>query len=181
MKIYTKTGDQGRTSLVGGKRVPKTDLRIEAYGTVDELIAVLGLLREMDIKKDVSDFLYEVQNQLMITASILATDNQETLNNLPELPEKATISLENAIDQMTEELVSLNKFVIPGGSKAAATCHLARTVCRRAERSVLHIHPFFKEYNPVEKYLNRLSDYLFVLARKILKDQNRPEVLWSPR
>jgi len=180
MKIYTKTGDKGQTSLVGGKRVSKTDLRIEAYGTVDELISLIGLLRGYKLDNPLKEFLYSIQKDLMIVASMLASDNAGTIKSLPALNKEATRNLEKAIDNMNDGLKPLYAFIIPGGSKEAATCHIARTVCRRAERSLLRIQPFIKKYEPVERYLNRLSDYLFVLSRKILSDQNLPEVLWNP-
>lgn len=180
MKIYTKTGDKGETSLVGGKRVSKTDLRIEAYGTVDELLSLIGMLREFKLKASLKDFLLNIQNDLMTVSSILASDSSDIIQSMKVLKNEAILKLEKAIDEMNEGLDSLYAFVIPGGSKEAATCHLARTVCRRAERSLLRIQPFLKEYELTEKYLNRLSDYLFVLSRKILSDQNLSEILWHP-
>jgi len=180
VKIYTKTGDKGQTSLVGGKRVSKTDPRIEAYGTVDELISVLGLLKEMDINSDTKDVLLKIQHHLMVSAAILATDNESSLSSIPSFQEDWIVMIEKNIDEMNPKLSALSSFVIPGGSKEAATCHLARTICRRSERSVLGIQPFPKEYGPIEKYMNRLSDYLFVLARKVLADKNLPEILWQP-
>ena len=181
MKIYTKTGDSGTTSLIGGKRVPKYDLRIEAYGTVDELISWTGLIRDQDIDKNAVELLIEVQDRLMTCASILAADCDDCKAGIPSLQEEDIILLENAIDLMEGSLEPLSSFILPGGHTAVSYVHIARNVCRRAERNVLKLSVEFSVDELVIKYLNRLSDYFFVLSRKLGKDFNAVEIPWSPR
>jgi len=180
MKIYTKTGDRGTTSLIGGKRVPKYNLRIEAYGTVDELISHIGLIRDQPISVRYKNSLLEIQNKLMVCASILATDCDDCEIKLPELNEKDIIFLEQEIDSMEAELEPLRLFVLPGGHTIVSYCHIARTVCRRAERISIQLSDKFNVPENVLKYINRLSDYLFVLARKLGKDLNVEEIPWRP-
>ena len=181
-KIYTKTGDKGQTSLIGGTRVPKYHPRIEAYGTVDELKSYIGLIRDQDISDNIKSLLIEIQDRLFTIESQLAHDPETKLNRpLPELFESDISTLESAIDEMNEDLEPLSSFILPGGHVAVSHCHVARCICRRAERittQLSEVHPV----NPLNiKYLNRLSDYLFVLARKTGKDLNAPETLWRPK
>jgi len=180
VKIYTKTGDKGKTSLIGGRRVSKTHSQIEAYGTVDELMAYVGLLRDMEIAEENKDTLFFILDRLMVCASILALDQEAKGLNLPELFEQDIAILEKNIDEMERGLEPLNSFVLPGGHKIVSYCHIARTVCRRAERNLLRIEDPFLKLSLVERFLNRLSDYLFVLSRKIAKDLNLEQIKWEP-
>lgn len=181
MKIYTKTGDEGTTSLVGGRRVSKAHQRIEAYGTVDELNAYIGLLRDLPVNTSRMALLKEVQDRLFTIGSHLATDADPVRYKLPDLQATDVALLEQAIDEMQDTLEPLSAFVLPGGHVAVSWAHVARTVCRRTERSVLALH----EQEPVEQlvrvYLNRLSDYLFVLSRAMAKELGAEEVTWTPR
>lgn len=181
MKIYTKTGDKGTTSLIGGKRVPKYNLRIEAYGTVDELISYVGLLRDQGTSPHIQSSLLEIQDKLMVLAAILATDCEDCEIKLPTLKEKDITFLEKEIDAMDQELPPLRSFVYPGGHTTVSFCHIARTVCRRAERISIQLSEQLYVPEDVLKYLNRLSDYLFVLARKLGKDLNIEEIPWQPQ
>lgn len=179
MKIYTLTGDDGTTSLSGGRRVPKHSLRVEAYGTVDELIAWIGLLRDLsDDQHRAGLFLY-IQDQLMISAAVLATDLQAKKSILPD-PECLTV-LEKEIDMMEKKLPALNSFILPGGNVTVSYCHIARCVCRRAERTVLRLKEAEDCPEIVHKFLNRLSDFLFVIARIIGYDSGYQEVKWPTR
>jgi cob(I)alamin adenosyltransferase len=181
MKIYTKTGDKGTTSLIGGKRVPKNNPRIEAYGTVDELIAYIGLIRDQDVSPQIKANLLIIQDKLMVAASILATDCENCELKLPELKEKDITFLEKEIDAMDQELPPLRSFIYNGGHTAVSFCHVARTICRRAERVTIELSEKFHVPENVLKYINRLSDYLFILARKIGKDLNIDEIPWQPQ
>ncbi|MEE4257536.1 MAG: cob(I)yrinic acid a,c-diamide adenosyltransferase [Bacteroidales bacterium] len=181
-KIYTKTGDKGQTSLIGGTRVPKYHPRIEAYGTIDELKSYIGLVRDQDVSDEIRELLLEIQDRLFTIESQLAYDPETKLSRpLPEIEENDITLLEKAIDSMNTELEPLSSFILPGGHAAVSHCHVARCICRRAERITIRL----SEIHPVDilniKYLNRLSDYLFVLARKIGKDLNAPEMPWLPR
>lgn len=180
-KIYTKTGDQGTTSLIGGTRVPKFDDRIEAYGTVDELNAFVGLLRDHKIDAHSKEILLEIQDRLFTLESILAADSQRHLKSLPALKQEDVSLLETEIDAMNDELPDLTSFILPGGHPAVSYCHIARTVCRRAERLVIKLNESFPIPQVTITYLNRLSDYLFVLARKFSHDFGVEESLWKPR
>ncbi len=179
MKIYTKTGDSGKTSLICGRRVPKHDVRIEAYGTVDELISWIGLLRDQDTGPDISATLLQVQDRLMICASILAADCDSCRRRIPVMKEQYVKDLESAIDKMEQELKPLSSFILPGGHTIVSWCHISRNVCRRAERRVIELFNDQPADDLVVRYLNRLSDYLFVLARKICKDFNVDEIPWN--
>lgn len=181
MKIYTRTGDSGTTALIGGKRVPKYDMRIEAYGTVDELISWTGLIRDQDIDENLIEFLISVQDRLMTCASILAVDCDDCDVSIPELREEDVNSLELAIDKMEEETEPLSSFILPGGHPVVSFCHIARNVCRRAERNVLRLSSDVSTDSVVIKYLNRLSDFFFVLSRKLGKDFKIVEIPWSPK
>jgi cob(I)alamin adenosyltransferase len=180
MKIYTKTGDKGTTSLVGGKRVLKTHPRVEAYGTLDELTSYLGLLRDLEINVSDSEKLLEIQDRLMVCATILASDLDDEELNLPKLKPEDTISLEKEIDKIEKSLKPLTSFILPGGHIAVSHCHIARNICRRAERDILRIPDPGLDIEPIKKYINRLSDYLFVLSRKIAHDKGVDEIIWKP-
>lgn len=179
MKIYTRKGDDGNTSLIGGSRVPKYDLRIEAYGTVDELNAHLGLLREEPAAAHFRDILKAVQDNLFVAGSILAHDPADTSFQPPQLHQKDIDLLEQSIDQMNETLPELRNFVLPGGHPANAKAHIARCVCRRAERRVVEL----QSHAPLDPilvwYLNRLSDWLFVLSRALTRETGAAEVIWQ--
>ena len=181
MKIYTKTGDIGETSLFGGRRVLKSELRIDAYGTVDELNSWIGLLRDVQTENSTKDLLKEVQDRLFTLGSTLAADPDNSKLKTPDLHETDIELLEKAIDQMDEELEPLRNFVLPGGHVFVSYCHLARTVCRRAERLCVALHQSADVHPLTIKYLNRLSDYLFTLSRKMAKDLGAEEVNWLPR
>ncbi|MDF1699281.1 MAG: cob(I)yrinic acid a,c-diamide adenosyltransferase [Saprospiraceae bacterium] len=180
MKIYTKTGDQGMTSLYGGMRVSKDDVRIEAYGTVDELNAhIAELIASLDGHKQI-ELLIEIQNRLFTIGSILASDPTKDLS-VPDLRESDIVMLENAMDNMDATLEPLRTFVLPGGSSSNSKAHICRTISRRAERRVISLAGI-SDVNPiVVKYLNRLSDYFFVLSRKIASDLGHHEVPWIAR
>lgn len=181
MKIYTKTGDSGTTSLIGGTRVPKFHSRIEAYGTVDELISFIGLLRDHDISLQHKNLLIGIQDELMTCASILATDCENCDVKIPQLKESAVAILEKAIDEMEKSLKPLTSFILPGGHPAVSYCHVARSVCRRAERKCLYLSKEHAVDALVIKYLNRLSDYFFVLSRKISSELGAEEIPWKPK
>lgn len=180
-KIYTKTGDEGNTSLIGGARVPKYDIRIEAYGTVDEVNAWIGLIRDQQINEHYRDVLLEIEDRLFTLESELAKGPEEVDRKLPEILEEDILLLEKEIDQMNESLPELTSFILPGGHSTVSYCHLARTVCRRAERRALEMSKSFPVKSSNIKYLNRLSDYLFVLSRKLTFDLGASETLWKPR
>lgn len=182
MKIYTKTGDKGQTSLIGGTRVSKANTRIEAYGTVDELNSYIGLVRDQAVNSPRRDLLKEIQDRLFTIGSQLATDPAKTGKKiLPDLLDSDVTLLEAEMDKMDTELPELRHFVLPGGHQAVSFCHLARTVCRRAERLVIALNDIEPVEDLVVKYLNRLSDYLFVLSRKMAQELNAEEVKWEPR
>jgi cob(I)alamin adenosyltransferase len=179
MKLYTKTGDKGETSLWGGKRLLKTDSLVIAYGTVDELNAALGVAHSQTTNVELWELVAEIQERLMVLCSDLATplDAPKKLKTL-RISELHVTALEQNIDELTAELVPLQNFILPGGTPAAAALHLARTICRRAEREVLTAGEKH-ELNPqVQIYLNRLSDYLFTLARFANKIEGIEEIAW---
>lgn len=182
-KIYTKTGDAGSTSLIGGVKVPKNHIRIEAYGTVDELNSYLGLAGDLITGIDEKQELKEIQDRLFTIGSMLATMDEDAVKmKLPDLYEKDIVFLENAIDQMTEELPAMKSFILPGGHQAASTLHIARCVCRRAERICVAIQLEGMQIDSlVIKYLNRLSDYLFTLARFTAFKNGVADQPWKPR
>ncbi len=181
MKIYTKTGDKGQTSLVGGTRVSKTELRIEAYGTVDELNSYVGLVRDQAVNNDRKDILKEIQDRLFTIGSILASEPEQTKKRIPDLHESDIELLEKEMDKMDESLEPMRFFILPGGHQSVSFGHLARTVCRRAERIVIRLSQESEVNDLVIKYLNRLSDYLFVLCRMMIKELNIEEISWKPR
>ncbi|QOG88727.1 cob(I)yrinic acid a,c-diamide adenosyltransferase [Flavobacterium columnare] len=188
MKVYTKTGDKGTTALFGGTRVPKHHIRIESYGTVDELNSYIGLIRDQAMNPLYKAVLIEIQDRLFTLGAILATppekevlkNGQKRLQNLG-LTETDIEYLENEIDKMETDLPPMTHFVLPGGHTTVSYCHIARCVCRRAERLATHLHEEEPTDELVLKYLNRLSDYLFVLARKLSLDLHADEVPWIPR
>lgn len=180
-KIYTKTGDKGNTSLIGGTRVPKHHIRIESYGTVDELNSFVGLLKDQDINQPAKDFLLEIQDRLFTIGSILASDPESAKMKIPHLEETDISALEAAIDDMQDNLPVMKSFILPGGHQTVSFCHLARCVCRRAERCVTQLSENEKVDENVIRYLNRLSDYLFVLARQLTQDLDADETPWKPR
>ncbi|WP_299204947.1 cob(I)yrinic acid a,c-diamide adenosyltransferase [Brumimicrobium sp.] len=182
MKVYTKKGDAGQTSLIGGKRVSKNDLRIDSYGTVDELNSWIGLVRDHEeIPKNQFNQLIEIQDRLFTIGSLLATQPEGTKMNLPLVYEEDIVYLEKAIDEMNEQLPAMRHFVLPGGEPILSHCHIARCVCRRAERLTVGLNDESDQYKLAMKYLNRLSDYLFVLSRKVAFDLNIEEIQWKPR
>jgi cob(I)alamin adenosyltransferase len=181
MKIYTKTGDGGETSLLGGTKVSKAALRIEAYGTVDELNAHIGLLRDVLEPGYQRDTLKEIQDRLFTIGAHLASDPEKSKAKMPDLLATDVENLENQIDQMEDQLPILKSFVLPGGHQFVSYCHIARGVSRRTERIVIRLSELEAVENVIIMYLNRLSDYLFVLSRKVAQDLNVPEVPWHPR
>jgi len=180
-KIYTKTGDKGQTSLFGGTRVPKYHVRIESYGTTDELNAYIGLVRDSITDELVRDVLKEIQDRLFTIGSILASDPSKKKLKTPDLNEEDITFLEEEIDKMDEELPPLKHFVLPGGHPTVSYCHIARCVCRRAERLVVALNEEQEVLPLILQYLNRLSDYLFVLGRFLTKEVGAEEVHWIPR
>jgi cob(I)alamin adenosyltransferase len=179
MKIYTKTGDQGMTSLIGGKRVKKNTARIEAYGTVDELIAFTGVVRDHQKNPEITHDLIMVQDYLMIVAAILATDCDDCDVKIPKLSEEAIVWLEKRIDQMEDKLKPLNEFILPGGHPSVSFAHVSRTVCRRAERCVLTLAASATVSDVLLRFLNRLSDYYFVLSRVLSSEYQVVEIHWK--
>jgi cob(I)alamin adenosyltransferase len=181
MKIYTKTGDKGMTSLIGGKRVRKNHCRIEANGTVDELIAFLGVVRDMQGRDEILQDIVFIQDKLMVCAAILATDCDDCEAGIPNLSADDIVWIEKRIDQMEKDLKPLKKFLLPGGHPAVSFAHVARTVCRRAERSVLSLSESSKIPDEILQFLNRLSDYLFVLSRVLSAEYQAVEIPWNTR
>lgn len=181
MKIYTKTGDEGTTALFGGQRLPKSDMRIDAYGTIDELNAFVGLLRDQSVNANRKEILIEIQDRLFTIGSMLATEPGNTKVKIPVLNEQDIALLENEIDAMDAQLPPMKFFVLPGGHESVSVGHVARTVCRRAERLVIALHENSAVEPVVIKYLNRLSDYLFVLCRMMSQELRVEETPWRPR
>lgn len=187
MKIYTKTGDKGTTALFGGTRVPKHHIRIEAYGTIDELNSHIGLIRDQDIDPLHINLLLRIQDRLFTAGAQLATPpDKKTLKNgksrlnIPTVSEADISQLEAAIDAMDSQLPQMTHFVLPGGHPIVSYCHVARCVCRRAERLSVHLSQEDTVDEAVLRYLNRLSDYLFVLARKLTFELGVAETKWIP-
>jgi len=188
MKVYTKTGDKGTTALFGGTRVPKDHIRIESYGTVDELNSHIGLIRDQDMDLHYKKILVEIQDRLFTVGAMLATPPEKEVMKNGELRlknlglEESDIELlENEIDSMEAALPQMTHFILPGGHNTVSYCHIARCVCRRAERLAVHLSHNEPVSDIAIKYLNRLSDYLFVLARKLSSDLHAEEVKWIPR
>jgi len=181
MKIYTKKGDKGNTSLLGGKVVPKNHLKIIAYGTVDELNAYLGLVRIKVSNKAIQDNLIKIQNELFTIGSNLAVDSSRSKIKIPLLTQEMVADLELKIDDMNNELPEIKSFLLPGGNEIVALCHIARCVCRRAERHIVTLDKVEKIQSELIKYLNRLSDYLFTLSRFLTKELKAQEIPWNHR
>jgi cob(I)alamin adenosyltransferase len=187
MKIYTKTGDNGTTGLVGGTRIPKHDLRIDCYGTVDELNSYLGLIRDQTISDDSQTTLIKIQNQLFIIGSLLATDSDKLKDEskrkrlgITLLKSEAIEFLETEIDTMNSVLPPMTHFILPGGHQTVSFCHIARCICRRAERNISKLNTEQPTQPEILIYLNRLSDFIFVLARKLSKELHAEEIKWIP-
>jgi cob(I)alamin adenosyltransferase len=183
LKIYTKTGDKGTTSLIGGTKVPKSHLRIEAYGTVDELNSYIGLCKDLLADKQSKTILQEIQDRLFTIGSSLACDPEKKPKmKIPDLKEEDIVLLEKEIDRMNEILPSMKNFILPGGHPSVSHLHIARCICRRAERCSVRLEIEKEEVESIIiKYLNRLSDYLFVLARYIAQHLKAEEIPWKPR
>ena len=181
MKIYTKKGDKGETGLIGGVRVSKNDLRINAYGTVDELNAHIGMLRDSISNNEVGVQLLDIQDRLFTAGSLLAVGEKGTSMKLPELMESDITRLETWIDKMDQLLPEMKTFVLPGGHLTVSKCHIARTVCRRAERIIVELSNRVNVDAVILSYFNRLSDYLFTLSRKLSADFNAKETPWVPK
>jgi cob(I)alamin adenosyltransferase len=179
-KVYTKTGDDGSTGLVGGSRVKKYALRLEAYGTVDELNSLIGVIRSFKLSEFQGELLRKIQNKLFNIGSRLASDEKgNTFTEKLSITEDDTCILEKAIDRFEEVLPELQNFILPGGESVVAQCHVARTVCRRAERRIIELSEQADVQPELIKYINRLSDFLFVLARKIGYDRGNEETIWE--
>ncbi len=180
MRVYTRTGDDGTTGLIGGTRVKKFDLRLEAYGTIDELNSWIGLVRSQEIsQEDISD-LIEIQKNLFIIGAQLATDTAKVENGTKwECCEDNISFLEKKMDQILDTLPPLTNFLLPGGNNAVSYCHIARTVCRRAERRTYQLSAEISVPSDVLRYINRLSDYLYVLSRKVARDTGIEEIPWK--
>lgn len=181
MKVYTKTGDKGETSLFGGKRVKKYDVRIEAYGTSDELNSWIGMIRSEEISKDHQVVLEEIQDRIFTLGAQLAADPDKPKLKMPHIKKEDITLLEDTIDKMDESLPAMTKFTLPGGNTVVSYCHVARCVCRRCERRVIELADTAEVEELIVQYLNRLSDYLFVLGRKLAQETNAPEVYWEPK
>ena len=188
MKIYTKTGDKGSTSLFGGTRIPKHHIRIESYGTVDELNANIGMLRDQKLEKHSYEVLLKIQDRLFTIGSMLATDPKKAVLksgkerlNIPKITAEDIELLEQEMDNMNENLPPLTHFILPGGHPTVSYCHISRAVCRRAERLATALYDIESFDDAILKYLNRLSDYLFVLARKLSFDLQAEEIKWVPQ
>jgi len=181
MKIYTKKGDKGKTGLIGGTRVEKHNIRIEAYGTVDELNSHLGILRDRAVSAVFKEELIFIQDRLFTLGSLLAADPDKSKMELPEVHEADITRLEKSIDQMETELEPMKFFVLPGGHETVSFCHVARCVCRRAERRVCELDEKAPQNPIITAFLNRLSDYLFVYSRFISKKLGAEEIPWKPK
>lgn len=179
-KIYTKTGDHGETSLIGGTRVPKFHPRIEAYGTLDELTSYIGLVRDLIDQPQLSKELLAIESCLFIAESQLATESDSVINrSLPQITESDLTALEQAIDRMNGQIKPFTSFILPGGHPVASHCHIARCICRRAERIIIQLSTATEVPPLVLAYVNRLSDYLFILARFIMHQHGIPEIEWK--
>lgn len=188
MKIYTKTGDKGTTALYGGTRVKKYNVRIDSYGTVDELNSYIGLINDQQIDVYIKKVLLKIQNELFTLGAMLATPpEKETLKsgkerlNIPKIDDDSILYLEQEIDKMDAELPQMTHFILPGGHQTVSFCHIARCVCRRAERLCVELNDSESVDENILKYLNRLSDFLFTLARKLSKDLSVEEIKWIPQ
>lgn len=179
--VYTKTGDKGQTSLIGGTRVPKQHIRLESYGTIDELNAFIGMIWSYPIGEDVKKVIYDIQNQLFVVGAWLATDDSASDMKQQLIGDDTLTSrLETEMDRMESALPPMNYFVLPGGHPAVSAAHIARTVCRRAERCVMRLGETYEVEPWILMFLNRLSDYLFVLSRHLTKYFQVEEIPWVP-
>lgn len=181
MKVYTKKGDLGETGLIGGTRVTKSNLRIDAYGTVDELNSYMGLLRDLATNEAFKSEIIFIQDRLFTLGSWLASDPEKSQMKLPEIADADTEKLEKSIDKMEESLEPMRHFILPGGHQTVSHCHIARCVCRRAERLVVELNLISPQNPTILAYLNRLSDYLFVYGRWLTKELNAEEIPWIPQ
>jgi len=181
MKVYTKTGDKGETSLFGGKRVLKSNIRIDAYGTSDELNAWIGLIRSQKIEDYHIKVLVEIQDRIFTLGAQLAADPDKPKLKLPKITPEDIGYLESEIDKMDKKLPPMTKFTLPGGNDIVSYCHIARTVCRRCERLIIELNQTAEVNELVIQYVNRLSDYLFVLSRMLTLELNAKEEFWEPR
>lgn len=181
MKVYTRKGDSGETSLIGGIRISKASLRIESYGTVDELNSYLGLIRDLSAEQKVIDQILEIQDRLFTLGSMLASAPDKSKMTLPPFGQKDTLLLEKWMDEMDQDLPPMRFFVLPGGHVLVSHTHVARCICRRAERLIVHLMETEKVDPEIEKYMNRLSDYLFVLSRWFSYTLQAEEKPWHPR
>jgi len=179
MKIYTKKGDKGKTQLLGGSIVDKDHVKLECYGTIDELNSFIGNIYDQDLKEFHKEILLNIQNQLFNLGSVISFDGKKDKIKLPNITAKNIEMLEKAIDKMEESLPILKNFILPSGHPTTSKCHIARTVCRRAERNLVALSKTSEIDNLHLQYLNRLSDYLFVLARAVLKENNAEEIEWQ--
>lgn len=181
MKVYTKKGDGGETSLIGGTRVKKSNIRIDAYGTVDELNSFVGVIRDSATDKFKDSELQNIQDQLFTLGSDLATDKSKSKMQNPILKEEDILRLEESMDEMDKDLDALKNFIIPGGDITSSYCHVARCICRRTERIVIELNDQEAVDEKIIQYLNRLSDYLFILARAYTRKHGGLETLWKTR
>ena len=179
MKVYTKKGDKGKTQLLGGSIVDKDHVKLECYGTIDELNSFIGNIYDQDLKEFHKESLLNIQNQLFNLGSVISFDGKKDKINLPNIKAKNIEMLEKAIDKMEESLPMLKNFILPSGHPTTSKCHIARTVCRRAERNLVTLSKTSEIDNLHLQYLNRLSDYLFVLSRAVLKENNAEEIEWQ--
>ena len=179
MKIYTKKGDQGKTALLGGAKVSKSHVRINAYGCVDELNAYIGLVRDQDIPPGEKEALLKIQNALFIIGACLAADPAKPSVKVPDLNPEDVAWLEKEIDEISATLPELKSFILPGGHAIASHCQIARTICRRAERNTCLLAESWETNPVILQYLNRLSDYLFMLSRKLCSDFGGEEIPWN--
>jgi len=180
MKVYTKTGDKGETSLFGGTRVKKNNIRLEAYGSIDELNSYIGLIRDSYEHKKTWELLLKVQTHLFNIGSELANEKEKNNSKIPIIQQKHINELENAIDEMESQLPTMKYFILPGGDTTSSYAQIARTVCRRCERLIITLEEQINFSEGLLSYINRLSDYLFVLARFILKEKGKKETPWIP-
>lgn len=181
MQIYTRTGDDGTTGLIGGSRVKKYNIRLEAYGTIDEMNSYIGVIRSLQTDEHADSVLEKIQNKLFVIGANLASDESAGLiKKQLSCIEDDIVMLEKEMDLLFTVLPQLNNFILPGGCLASSFCHVARTVCRRAERRIVELSDKTEVDTNLIKFINRLSDYLFVLSRKVSMDQKAPEILWSP-
>jgi len=181
MKIYTKKGDEGKTSLIGGTRVPKHHIRIDAYGTVDELNAHLGMLRDLSKNDRHREIILQIQDRLFVLGSNLAEDPETSRMALPRVSDEDVAMIENEIDRLESGLPALKSFLLPGGNTTVSQAHIARCICRRAERLVVRLDAEISQDPIILKYLNRLSDFLFVLSRDIARETGAAEIPWNPK